>query len=56
MLLASRTFASPARSNLTMITFPVEDNVILVTTNKSTSPITLARKIVLIIDDHGKQF
>ena len=42
------------RASLTTLTFPVDDNVILVTTNKNTSPITLARKIVNIINEHRK--
>ena len=42
------------RTSLTTLTFPVEDDVILVTTNKNISPITLARKVVKIIDDHRK--
>ena len=43
------------RTNLTMITFPVDHNVILVTINKNTSPITLARKVVNVINEHKKQ-
>jgi len=43
------------RANLTMITFPVEDHVILVTCNKNNSPINLAKKIVSTIDSHRKQ-
>ena len=42
------------RTSFTTLTFPVDDNVILVTTNKNISPITLARKVVKIIDDHRK--
>ena len=42
------------RANLTTLAFPVEDNVILVTTNKSTSPITLARKIACMLYEHRK--
>jgi hypothetical protein len=42
------------RTSLTTLTFPVEDDVILVTTNKNISPITLTRKVVKIIDDHRK--
>lgn len=44
------------RVNLTMITFLLDENVILITTDKSTSPITLSRKIVYTINDHRKQF
>lgn len=32
------------RSNLTIITFPLDENVILMTVNKNISPITLAKK------------
>ncbi|MHB8603252.1 MAG: hypothetical protein ACYC6W_12335 [Nitrosotalea sp.] len=42
------------RSNLTMITFPINENIIVITINKSTSPITLSRKIIHIINDHIK--
>ena len=44
------------RTSLTILTFPVKENVILVTTNKNISPITLARKIVTLINDHKEQF
>lgn len=40
------------RSNLTIITLPLDENVILITTNKNISPITLARKTMDIIDNH----
>jgi len=40
------------RGNLTMITFPMRDYVVLVTTNKNTSPISLAKKIVTIINGY----
>ncbi len=40
------------RSNLTMITFPINKNIIITTINKNTSPITLSRKISHIINDH----
>lgn len=43
------------RSNLTMLTFPVDDHVVLVTINKNISPILLARKIINIIDGHKKE-
>ena len=43
------------RSNLTMLTFPVDDHVVLVTINKNISPILLARKIINIIDSHKKE-
>lgn len=44
------------RTSLTMLTFPIEDHVVLVTVNKNTGPISLARKIVDIIENHKKQF
>jgi hypothetical protein len=40
------------RTNLTMLTFPFGEDVILVTLNKKTSPISLARKISSLILDH----
>jgi hypothetical protein len=40
------------RSNLTIITLPLDENVILMTANKNISPITLARKTMDIIDNH----
>lgn len=40
------------RTNLTLLTFPIGQDVILVTINKKTSPITLARKISSLILDH----
>jgi hypothetical protein len=43
------------RDNLTMLTFPIDDHIILVTVNKNVSPISLARKIVNTINDHRKQ-
>ncbi len=42
------------RTSLTTLSFPVGDIIILVTTNKNTSPITLARKVVNMIDDARK--
>ena len=44
------------RTSLTTLTFPMKENVILVATNKNTSPITLARKIVTLINDHKEHF
>jgi hypothetical protein len=44
------------RANLTMITFPLDGNVVLVTINKNTSPISLARKTVDLINEHRKRF
>jgi hypothetical protein len=38
------------RTSLTTLSFPVGDIVILVIINKNTSPITLARKVVNMID------
>ncbi|MDE1862794.1 MAG: hypothetical protein KGI33_07770 [Thaumarchaeota archaeon] len=43
------------RANLTLLTFPVEEGVILVTCNKNVSPITLAKKVALSINDYIKQ-
>lgn len=43
------------RANLTLLTFPVDENVILVTCNKNVSPITLAKKIAATISDYRKQ-
>jgi UDP-glucose 6-dehydrogenase len=40
------------RANLTMLTFPFSQDVILVIANKKTSPISLARKISSLILDH----
>jgi len=40
------------RKNLTMMTFPLDENVILVTTNKNISPVSLARNIVDLINEH----
>ncbi len=36
-----------------MITFPMRDHVILVTTKKDTSPISLAKKMVTTINVFG---
>jgi hypothetical protein len=44
------------RTNLTMLTLPLDENVILITTNKNISPVSLARKIVDLINEHRKQF
>jgi hypothetical protein len=43
------------RTSLITLTFPLDDNIILVTTNKNVSPITLAKKIVSVINEHRKQ-
>ncbi|MBI3639519.1 MAG: hypothetical protein HY223_04300 [Thaumarchaeota archaeon] len=40
------------RENLTMITFPMRDHVVLVTTKKDTVPISLAKKIVTTINGY----
>jgi hypothetical protein len=40
------------RENVTMLTFPIEDHVILVTASKNVSPISLAKKIVNIINEY----
>lgn len=42
------------RSNLTIITFPLDKDVILITTNKNISPVTLAKKTVDIINNYVK--
>ena len=44
------------RTNLTMITFPINENLILATIDKNTSPIMLSRRIIHLIDDHMKLF
>lgn len=43
------------RANLTMLSFPWNDHVLLVTVNKNVSPISLARKIANIINSSQKQ-
>ncbi|MDE1830317.1 MAG: hypothetical protein KGI25_08340, partial [Thaumarchaeota archaeon] len=43
------------RTNLTMLTFPVGENVMLVACNKNVSPITLAKKIMSVISGYRKQ-
>lgn len=43
------------RTNLSIITFPVDENIILITANKNISPITLTRKIIPIVLDSIKQ-
>ncbi len=40
------------RANVTMLTFPIEDHVILVAANKNASPILLAKKIVSILSEY----
>jgi hypothetical protein len=40
------------RANVTMLTLPIEDHVILVTANKNISPILLVKKIVSIINEY----
>ncbi len=37
------------RTNITMLTFPIDDHVIVITINKNVSPISLAKKISSII-------
>ncbi len=44
------------RSNLTIITFPLDENVVLIIANKNTSPITLARKAINIIQNYVHHF
>lgn len=43
------------RANLTLLTLPVDDNVLLVTCNKNISPINLAKKVASTINDYRKQ-
>jgi len=40
------------RGNLTMISFPLRDHVVVVTIKKDTSPISLAKKIVTTINGY----
>lgn len=40
------------RANLITLTFPLHKNIMLVTTSKNVSPITLARKITPLIEKH----
>lgn len=40
------------RSNLIMLTFPLDEHVILATASKNVSTISLARKISSLISDH----
>ncbi len=40
------------RSNLTIITFPLGENMVLITSDKNTSPITLARKAMSIFKNY----
>ena len=42
------------RANATMITFPIDDHVILVTASKNVSPISLAKKISNIINEYRR--
>lgn len=44
------------RTNLTMITFPFDENVIITTTDKSINPISLARKFVDLTREYRKRF
>ncbi len=43
------------RKNLSMLSFPLFDNIVLVTSKAAMSPITLARKISAIIKKHCMQ-
>jgi hypothetical protein len=40
------------RANITMLTFPIDDHVIVITTNKNIGPISLAKKIVSITSQY----
>jgi hypothetical protein len=42
------------RTNATMITFPIDDHVILVTASKNVSPISLAKRIANIINEYRR--
>ena len=42
-----------ARKNLSMFSFPVNDKVILVTSKANISPITIARKIMSVINENN---
>lgn len=44
------------RTHLTMITFPLDENILLMTIDKNTSPIMLSRSIIHLIDDSIKLF
>ncbi len=41
----SINYCMSERENLTMLSFPLDDHVILVTVNKNVNPVSLARKI-----------
>lgn len=43
------------RQNITMLTFPIYDHVLLVTAKKNISSISLAREIIHVIGAHRKQ-
>jgi len=43
------------RENLIIITFPIDENIILVTANKNISPIAFSRKTIPIIIEHIKR-
>jgi len=42
------------RTDLTMLTFPIDEHVIIVTANKKVSSITLARKVINSINEYKK--
>ncbi|HEV2192890.1 MAG TPA: hypothetical protein VGR54_04635 [Nitrosopumilaceae archaeon] len=42
-----------ARKNLSMFSFPIDDNVILVTCKANISPISIARKIMIAINENN---
>ena len=42
-----------ARKNLSMFTFPIDNNVILVTSKANISPISIARKIMTTINENN---
>jgi hypothetical protein len=43
------------RTNLVMLSFPLDDHVLLVIVNKNVSPISLARKIANMVNESQKQ-
>ncbi len=43
------------RASVTMLTFPVGDDVIFLTASKNVSPIALAKKVASVISDSTKQ-
>ena len=44
-----------ARKNLSMFSFPMDNNIVLVTSKANISPITIARKIMTSINENNTQ-